>query len=448
MQSFNEIWKKAVIKMGEYLSGVSLNLWIKNLTPIEINKDSAILYIADSFQRDIIVSRYSDTIKNALSEVLGFDIELIIYSEEDKPSNIVFKEPQKEENSLIPEKLMPATKTDVEYTFDNFIVGNSNRFAHAAAVAVASNPATAYNPLFIYGGSGLGKTHLLYSIQNTIRNSFPHFKLIYIKGDEFTNELVAAIKTATTMEFRNKYRNADLLLIDDVQFIGGRESTQEEFFHTFNALYEAKKQIVLVSDRPPKEIQLLDDRLRTRFEWGLIADIQTPDYELRIAILQKKAELMKITLPPDVVQYIANRLKNNIRQLEGALKKTLAYYLLTGTPPSIAIAQSAIKDVLNENEPIPVTIDRVITEVGRYFNINPENIKGKKRTSDITNARQICMYIIREITQMSLPAIGEEFSNRDHSTVHHSINKVEEKINNNISFKSAINDLIANIKGK
>lgn len=448
MQSFNDIWQKAVTKMGEYLSGVSLNLWIKNLTPVEINKDSAVLYIADSFQRDIIVSRYSDTIKNALSEVLGFDIELIIYSEEDKPSNIVIEETQKENNTLNPEKLMPTAKTDTEYTFDNFIVGNSNRFAHAAAVAVASNPATAYNPLFIYGGSGLGKTHLLYSIQNSIKNSFPNFKIIYIKGDEFTNELVAAIKTATTMEFRNKFRNADLLLIDDVQFIGGKEGIQEEFFHTFNALYEAKKQIVLVSDRPPKEIQLLDDRLRTRFEWGLIADIQTPDYELRIAILQKKAELMKISLPPDVVQYIANRLKSNIRQLEGALKKTLAYYLLTGTPPSIAIAQSAIRDVLNENEPIPVTIDRVITEVGRYYNITPENIKGKKRTADITHARQICMHIIREITQMSLPAIGEEFSGRDHSTVHHAINKIETEINQNNRFRSTINDLIANIKGK
>lgn len=448
MQTFTDVWQKAVGKMGEYLSTVSINLWIKTLKPIEIDKNCAVLYIAAPFQRDIVLSRYSDIIKNSLAEVLGFEIDLRIYSEDDKPANLIIDEPAEPFTGVDPEKVLPQTSSDLEYTFDNFIVGNSNRFAHAASIAVSASPSNAYNPLFIYGGTGLGKTHLLYAIQNEIRRKFPNFNIVYIKSEDFTNQLIEAIKTNKTLEFKNKFRSADLLLIDDIQFIGGKEQTQEEIFHTFNTLYEDKKQIVLVSDRPPKEIQLLEDRLRTRFEWGLLADIQSPDYELRMAIISKKAESLRISIPDDVVQFIANRLKNNIRQLEGAVKKTMAYYLLTGIPPSIAIAQSAIKDILNENEPIPITIDRVITEVGRYYNVSADDIKGKKRTADITLARQVCMYIIREITQMSLPAIGAEFSGRDHSTVHHAIGKITDDMERNPRFKNIVNDLISNVKEK
>ena len=446
MQTFKDVWQKSVDKMAEYISSVSLNLWIKNLTPIELNKNNIVLYIPSTFQRDIILSRYSDIIKSTMAEVLGFDIEIKIYTEDDKPSNLIIDD--KAGEACEPEKFVPAMDSTYDYTFENFIVGSSNRFAHAASIAVSTNPATSYNPLFIYGGSGLGKTHLLYAIQNDVRTRFSHFNIVYIKGEDFTNELIEAIKQSKTMEFKNKYRNADLLLVDDIQFIGGKETTQEEFFHTFNTLYEAKKQIVLTSDRPPKEIQLLEDRLRTRFEWGLLADIQSPDYELRMAIIQRKADYLKFTIPEDVVQFIANKLKSNIRQLEGAVKKTMAYYMLTGAPPSVAVAQSAIRDILNENEPVPITIDRIITEVGRYYNIPAENIKSKKRTADITLARQVAMYIIREITQMSLPSIGDEFSNRDHSTVHHAINKIADEMRQNSGFKSIVSDLIKNVREK
>ncbi|MEG0770777.1 MAG: chromosomal replication initiator protein DnaA [Clostridia bacterium] len=449
MQTFADIWAKSVEKMVEFIPAVSLNLWIKCITPVKLDRNTIILYVENSFQRDLIMTRYLDIIKLTVSEVFGFDIEVKIYTEDDKPEDLVVV-PKQEESVLPTELIFPSSNSsDEDYSFDNFIVGNSNRFAHAASIAVAQKPAlTSYNPLFIYGPSGLGKTHLLFAIQNEVKKNYPDYNIVYISSEKFTNEIINAIKTGTTEEFRNNYRSADVLLVDDVQFIGGKASVQEEFFNTFNTLTLAKKQIVLVSDRPPREIQLLDDRLRSRFEGGLLADVQTPDYELRMAIIRTRAESLNVTISDDVMQFIANRLKNNIRQLEGAIKKILAYYLLTGTQPSLAIAQSAIKDVLNENEPLPITIDRIITEVSRYYNIPVDDIKGKKRTADITNARQISMYIIREVTQMSLPEIGKEFNGRDHSTVHHSINKIEDDMRNNSGFKSVISDLIKNVREK
>jgi chromosomal replication initiator protein len=379
--------------------------------------------------------------------VLGFEAELEFVTDE----SIDIQSPKAEvaaaSATAVEEKIIQKTVNyDYEYTFDTFIVGGSNKFAHAACVAVASNPAIAYNPLYIYGRSGLGKTHLLYAIRHQVLKQHPDFNVVYLKGDDFTNELIDAIRSSKTSEFRNKYRKVDVLLMDDIQFIAGKDSTQEEFFHTFNTLYEAKKQIVLTSDRPPKEIQTLEDRIRTRFEWGLIADIQPPDFETRIAIIKRKAEILAINIPPDVVEFTAVKLKNNIRQLEGAVKKMKAYSVLTGESPSLAIAQTAIRDTLSENVPIPITISRIIAEVSKYYNIPSEDILGNKRTAEIALARQVSMYIARDVTDMSLPYIGDEFGGKDHTTVLHAIRKVEDNMQKDGFFKSVVLDLIKNVR--
>ncbi len=369
--------------------------------------------------------------------MLGFPVDIVISSD-------VFRneEARRAEESAA----ASAVGGDYEYTFATFIIGPSNKFAHAAALAVAANPANAYNPLFIYGGSGLGKTHLLYAICAEIRQNKPQMKVIYSKGEEFTNELISAIATERTKDFHDKYRQADILLVDDIQFIGGKESTQEEFFHTFNALYQAGKQIVLTSDRPPKEIKTLEDRLRTRFESGLLADVQPPDFETRIAIIRRKAELLDIAIPDDVAEYISNRLKNNIRQLEGAVKKIKAYKILAGSSPSIVIAQNAIRDILNDSQPISVTVERIINEVSRYFEVTPQDIRSQKRSSQISLARQVAMYVVREVTQMSMSSIGEEFGGKDHSTVVYSIQQCREKMENDSRFKNTVEDIIKNIR--
>ena len=325
------------------------------------------------------------------------------------------------------------------------MVGSGNSLAHAAAWAVANNPAKSYNPLFLHGGSGLGKTHLIYAICGRIRQNHPDYKLLYVKGEEFANELILAIRNGTTAEFTEKSRQADLLAVDDIQFIAGKESTQEEFFHTFNSLYECGKQIILTSDRPPKEIKTLEDRLRTRFEWGLLVDVQPPDFETRVAIVKRKAELLHLDLPEDVAEFIANHLKNNIRQLEGAVKKLNAYYMLEGIAPCIGVTTTAIKDTLNDTQPIPVTIEKIINEVARTYNVIPSDIRGKKRSANVSAARQMSMYIIREITGMSMEAIGSEFQ-RDHSTVVYSINTMEKNIGKDRHLKETVDDIMKNIR--
>ena len=327
-------------------------------------------------------------------------------------------------------------------------MGPSNKFAHAASLAVATKPAALYNPLFIYGNSGLGKTHLLYAICNEISRTYPDMNIIYIKGDDFTNEIIEAIRKGTTPEFRQKYRQADALLVDDIQFIAGKESTQEEFFHTFNTLYESKKQIVLTSDRPPKDIATLEDRLKTRFEWGLTADIQPPDFETRIAIIKRKAELLDIVVPDNVSEYIANKLKSNIRQLEGAVKKLKAYYLLEGKAPNINTAQAAISDIINNDQPAPVTIEKIIEEVGRTFGVSPDDIRSAKRNAAVSNARQIAMYVVRDITQLPMASIGEEFGGRDHSTVVYATQQVEKNMVKDPRTKATIEDIIKNIRDR
>jgi len=335
-----------------------------------------------------------------------------------------------------------------EYTFDSFIVGPSNKFAHAASQAVANKPGFAYNPLFIYGDSGLGKTHLLYAIRNHIKQNNPNMNIIYTKGDEFSSELIEAIRSGDTIDFKRKYRSADVLLVDDINYIAGKNSTQEEFFNTFNTLFQDKKQIVLTSDRAPKDIATLEVHLRTRFEWGLLADIQSPDLETRIAIIKRKAELYELDISEDVCTFIAQKIKNNVRQLEGVVRKMNAYYLLNGEKPNLSSAQNAIRDIFFDNEPTPVTVDNIISEVARTFEVNPEDIRSNKRTSQVSVARQTAIYVVREITAMSLATIGEEFGGRDHSTIVYALGQAEKNMKKNPSYNATVTDIIKNIKDK
>lgn len=439
MQSFNDVWEitKDNIRKSNKISNVAMQMWIGCIEPIKMENDTVTLYVPSSFQKNIIVEKYQSIIKESFFEILGFDvnIEIII----DKEYNLSNTQKEENENSK-------NENGDYEYTFDTFIVGSSNKFAHAASLAVSSNPSGAYNPLFIYGDSGLGKTHLLYAICNEINKNFENKKIIYVKGEEFTNELIESIKNKSTRDFHNKYRIADVLLVDDIQFIGGKESTQEEFFHTFNALYHDGKQIVLTSDRPPKEIKTLEDRLRTRFEWGLLADIQIPDFETRIAIIRRKAQLLNFEIDDDVAEFIANKLKNNIRQLEGAVKKLKAYNMLEGSKPSISLAQNAIKDILSDTQPVSVTIEKILNEIARTFNIDPDDISSSKQSALISKSRQVAVYVMLHTTDMTLAMIGEKLGGRDHSTIVYAKNKIEERIKTDPSLKETVEDIIKNIK--
>ncbi len=438
MESFNEAWELICDFCKSRITDVAYKTWISRIEPIKLDFDNgtAILMVPNEFHRQLLNRSYMNLLNSAFSEIFGagFDICLTV------PDEVNTNNKKNDQNLAI--------DSEYEFTFDTYIVGSSNKFAHAAALAVAANPAGAYNPLFIYGNSGLGKTHLLYAICNDIKKNRPDMTTLYIKGDDFTNELIDSIRKNTTSEFHQKYRRTDILLVDDIQFIAGKDSTQEEFFHTFNSLYEAKKQIVLTSDRPPKEIQTLEDRLRTRFEWGLIADIQPPDFETRIAIVKRKAESLDIKIPNEVCEYIAKKLKTNIRQLEGAVKKMKAHHLLGGEPMGIHTAQIAISDILNNDQPPPMTVEKIIEEVARTFGVTAADIRSSKRSSTISNARQISMYVVREITQLPLAAIGEEYGGRDHSTIVYALQQVEKNINKDSKLKAMVEDIIKNIRDR
>lgn len=441
MESFNDVFNLVSDYCKNEISEVAHTAWIKGITPVKFEDSTAFLAVNSNFKKEIIETKYRPLLTRAFAEMLGFEVEIKILTEDDRPAQTLpnaYRPPENEKS----EGVLGA----YEYTFSTFIVGSSNKFAHAASIAVATNPASAYNPLFIYGGSGLGKTHLMHAICAEILTDKPDFHCIFVKGEEFTNELIEAIKFETTEKFHEKYRSADILLVDDIQFIGGKDSTQEEFFHTFEALHKAGKQIVLTSDRPPKEIKTLEDRLKTRFEWGLLADIQPPEFETRMAIIERKAELMHLNLPADVVEYVANRLKNNIRQLEGVVKKINAYRLLTGSEPSVLIAQNAIRDILNTDHTPPVTIERIISEVARTYGVSSGDIRSQKRSAQISVARQVSMYIVRQITQISMSAIGEEFGGRNHSTVVYTIKQVEKKMATNSHYREIIEDIIKNVE--
>lgn len=444
MDSFEELFSMVKEYCKTQMTEVAYKIWIKDIAPVSFDNDSVMLGVSSEFKKNIVTEKYKSLLSKGFEQALGFPVEINISVVDEEPKQNPEPIPQvqgvKEVSPLL-------DSGDYDYTFDTFIVGSSNKFAHAAALAVATHDTRNYNPLFIHGDSGLGKTHLLFAIMNEVKSRKPDALVVYVKGEQFTNELIAAIKNQITPDFREKYRKADYLLVDDIQFIAGRDSTQEEFFHTFNTLYESGKQIVLTSDRPPKEIKTLEDRLRTRFEMGLMADIQPADFETRIAIIQRKAELLHMDMPLEVEEYIASNLKSNIRQLEGAVKNIKANSLIyENKPVTILMAQNAIRDILNDSQPVPVTIGKIITEVARTFNVSEQDIKSNKRAANISRARQVAMYVIKDITQMSMAAIGDEFGGRDHSTVVYAISQIEKAMKSDSRLRETIEDITKNVR--
>lgn len=441
--NFEELWNEVLEIVKEDTNQVSFNTWFKPLKIVAYKNNTIYLETADDFLRNTIKKRHYNFLKNAFNYVLKKEIELIFTI----PGESIDKEEVKKNDSLNyngeeADPISNGRKLNPKYRFDNFIIGNSNRFAHAASLAVAEAPSTAYNPLFIYGGVGLGKTHLMHAIGHYVLDNNPDAYVLYVTSEKFTNDLINSIKDGTNEEFRNTYRRADVLLVDDIQFIAGKESTQEEFFHTFNALHEANKQIIVSSDNPPSEIPTLEDRLRSRFEWGLIADIQAPDYETRIAILRKKAEAENYNVPDEVITYIAQHIQSNIRKLEGALIRIYAYASLTNKKEvNLELAQEALKHLISSNRKVSVSDIKEV--VANYYNISIEEIESKKKTKNIAYPRQVAMYIARKLTDLSLPKIGDEFGGRDHSTVLHAYNKIEEEIENSQEAKKNIEDLVS-----
>jgi len=437
------LWPRVLDLLRNELTEISFNTWIKTIEPLSVNSDAIELGVPTEFNKGILESRYLTLISNAVKQITSKDLEVRITIPSQEPAAA---RSQQAETSASDETCNSILNP--KYTFDTFVIGNGNRLAHAASVAVAEAPAQAYNPLFLYGGVGLGKTHLMHAIGHYILAQNPSSKVLYVSSEKFTNELINAIKDDRNEEFRGKYRNIDVLLIDDIQFIGGKERTQEEFFHTFNALYEANKQIIISSDRPPKEITTLEDRLRSRFEWGLTADIQSPDLETRIAILKKKAQLENISIPNDVLAFIADKVVSNIRELEGALNRVIAYSSLTETEISVDLCAEALKEILAASNNRVIDTRHIIESVARYFDLRPEEFLSQKRNRNISYPRQIAMYLCRDILGLSLPKIGEEFGGRDHTTVIHAIQKIEEDMNSNQETKRTIEELKRNVTGK
>lgn len=438
MESIKEVWEgvERYLRTVDGMPQVVFDVWIAGIEPYAIKDGEMVVYVNTNYQRRIILENYAERIMNAFQHVLGIPLGLKIIARE------VPTEETKAETPVVPET---AVSFEANFTFDNFIVGSSNKFAYAASQAVATKPAVQYNPLFIYGGSGLGKTHLLYAICNEIRKNMPAAKIFYTKAETMTNEIIEAIQKHTTADLRAKYRQVDVLLVDDIQFLAGKESTQEEFFHTFDFLHSNNKQIILTSDRPPKEIATLSDRLRNRFEMGLMADIQPPDLETRIAIIRRKAESLDIPISDDIAEYIAGQLKSNVRQLEGVVKNMKAQYMLKGEKLSVLTAQNAIRDIRNDNQPVTVTVDRIISEVARSMMVKPEDIRSQKRSAPISQARQVAEYVMRNVTGLPMQSIGDEFGARDHSTIVYAIRKVEERMEKDSVFKNTVNDIIKNI---
>ena len=430
-----DVWSKVITLMQPDMTATTINTWFDDATAVALEDDRFVLYSPTRFKRDIIATRYVGKIQAALRELFSCDMDVVVLTEGELDQ---YSQPEKD-------NFFPGTE---EYTFERFVVGSSNKFAHAAARAVADNPGKSYNPLFIYGESGLGKTHLLYAIAHTIHKNHPEYKVVYIKGDTFTNELIQAIREGRNAEFREKYRGADVFLMDDVQFIAGRDSTQEEMFHTFNTLYELKKQIVFTSDRPPKEMLRLEDRLKTRFEWGLLADIQRPDYETRMAIIKNKAIRMGMELPDFLIQLIAENITANVRQLEGTVNKIMAYQDLIGDSVDKNTVIRAVKDIFKEKSDILPTADVIIDEVCKFYNIEPATLRGQGRSKDISLARQIAMYLIRQMVGTSLKDIGKEFDNRDHSTVLNSLTRIERLMKNDPEKAEIVKDITTNINNR
>ena len=474
MPFLDDLWSNVLKNLRATYAEAFIELWFNDMKLVLLNNSYAVLVNTSDLKARILTEKHLPAVKESLEELIGYSVKLVVLSSQNgdpdltpyqegglSPSSPAAEETdvtEKEEEDNEAEDdpfeqasaIFPADHT--KYTFDNFIVGTSNKFAYEACIAVCNEPATQFNPLFIYGESGLGKTHLLYAINNQILSKNPNANIIYVRGEDFANQLIKNITSKSPVsfreKFRNKFRKTDILLIDDIHFIAGKESTQEEVFHTFNALYEAGKQIILTSDRPPKEIKTLEERLRTRFEGGLIVDIVPPDYELRIAIIKHKAKKLGITLEPEVMDYIADNMKNNIRQLEGAVKTLAARSFLNGSVVSLEMAKECLANMITNFEPVNVTLDRIFDKVTKRYPVSEADLKGTKRNQEVAEARHICIYIIKNMTDLSLKKIGVLFS-RDHTTVMSSLKKTEKSIKEDSLLEIEIKNLMEDIaKGK
>lgn len=444
MENIEELWAATLSNIEQKISKPSFDTWLKNTKARVISDDWIIIDVPNEFARDWLEGHYTNLIANILYELTGAELHVKFVTPNMEVPDLIQKE-EKEETEITQEENF-STMLNPKYTFETFVIGAGNRFAHAASLAVAEAPAKAYNPLFIYGGVGLGKTHLMHAIGHYVQETNPEANVLYLTSEKFTNEFIHAIMENKATDFRSIYRNVDVLLIDDIQFLAGKEQTQEEFFHTFNALHEDNKQIIISSDRPPKEIPTLEDRLRSRFEWGLITDITPPDLETRIAILSKKAKAEGLEIPNEVMLYIANQIDTNIRELEGALTRVIAYSTLVNADVDTPLAVEALKDIIPNRQPKKITVQAIQNLIGEEYDLRLEDFAARKRTHSIAFPRQIAMYLSRRLTGLSLPKIGEEFGGRDHTTVMHAFNKIEELIDTDQEFKATIDRLVEKLE--
>ena len=467
-----DIWQEMLQRMAQEFSSRVFETWLKSAMPLSISENRFEIGVPKKFVKEWIEENYAVRMQQMLEEISGKPLQLLITNldikDEEEPITVPAPTAKSEnqptagtaeqaaatpveaavveETEAVAAPDEPSALLNPKYTFESFVIGNSNRFAHAAALAVAEVPAKVYNPLFLYGGVGLGKTHLMHAIGNRIQQNHPYLKVLYISSEKFTNELINSILHGNPEAFRQKYRNIDCLLVDDIQFLSKKEHTQEEFFHTFNTLHEANKQIIISSDRPPREIQTLEDRLRSRFEWGMIADIQAPDLETRIAILRKKAIIENLDVPNDVIVFIASRIDSNIRELEGSLIRVMAYASLVKQPVTIALATETLKDIFPANQPRQITVELIQDIVAIYFKLKVDDLLAKKRTRNVTYPRQIAMYLARELTDTSLPRIGEMFGGRDHTTVIHAYDKIGRERNEDAKLSQTLKELVKRIE--
>ena len=434
IESLNDVWAAVKEVCLESITEVAFNCWLKDLHPIELRAGEFVMGIDNEYKKGIIEDNYTQLLKSALKQIMGIDFEIIILIED-------------ENGAVLTEQVAEDFSFASLCTFDNFIVGPTNRFAHAASFSIANNESNAQTPLVIYGNSGVGKTHLLLAVKNHSLKHFPQRKIEYLRCEDFTNQMIAAIKDGTITEFRNRFRSVDILLIDDIQFIAGKEQTQEEFFNTFNTLIQNNKQIVVTVDKPPKDIKTLDDRIRSRLEGGLFADILAPDFETRVGIIKKKAEQYDIEISEAVAFYIAENIKVNTRQLEGVVKKIEAYISIQKKVPTISAVQGIIKDIISDTKPEPIKVEKIIAEVAHTYNVSESDILSNRRTAELVLARQVAMYIARETTDLSFKAIGESFG-KDHTTVLYNVNKIEEFLRDKPYQKELVDDLIANLRSQ
>lgn len=447
LENIDDLWDQTLKQLEKKVSKPSFETWLKSTKAHSLKKNHLTITAPNEFARDWLESHYSELTSETLYQVTGEELEVrFIIPQSQSEEDFEYSPPNKKKAMHDEPNHFTQSMLNPKYTFDTFVIGSGNRFAHAASLAVAEAPAKAYNPLFIYGGVGLGKTHLMHAIGHYVIEHNPNAKVVYLSSEKFTNEFINSIRDNKAVDFRNKYRNVDVLLIDDIQFLAGKEQTQEEFFHTFNALHEESKQIVISSDRPPKEIPTLEDRLRSRFEWGLITDITPPDLETRIAILRKKARAEGLDIPNEAMLYIANQIDSNIRELEGALIRVVAYSSLINKDINADLAAEALKDIIPNSKPKTIYIHDIQKVVGQVFQIKLEDFKAKKRTKSVAFPRQVAMYLSRELTDSSLPKIGEEFGGRDHTTVIHAHEKISRLVKTDVHLQKQIEEICEILK--